>query len=457
MDAGQLVAWSAVGAAILFGFVVLAVLDSRRTVAAWLVGGAGALVGVQVEGAHVCTILTVVWLLFTHPTGGNRQVLRSVVLLGSAAALASTVFVGDLVNSKTLALQLLALAVTAVIIAVRAGPEDFAPMLRGVLLICTLGATVALLQVVGVIPTELWHTEISSIGRPAGIWPEPDWVGLYSALGLVLAWRLDLGTLIRTAALSINGLAFVLAFARAAWLALAVSIALIGLARFFAKRHQGKAQVKGRSQAVAVLIVVALCALAASPSLRADLGRRLGTLVASTAEDVSGQARMQQIEGMLYLADSAAPFGHGLSASGRVGVSGILTLTGQARNNVGSNWILALWVDGALLAVPLILFMLYFAARGAALLPGQLLVVVLVNSLFSNGFFMPITWLCLGLTMLAVQQRPIPPVRRPPPVRLTPVEQQRRRLAALATARAAALPAPALPAAAPALPVAAQQ
>lgn len=424
VNADELMPMVLFGSALFAGLVLLVVLGSRRTVAGWLVGGAGVLMGAQVGGVHVFTIATVVWVLFT-PKGRHDRDGRALLLVGSAVLLSTSVLFGDLVNSRTLALQLVALAFNAAMIAVRAEAQDVAAMLRGALVVITVGGVVGLLQVFGVIPLELWHINVSSIGRPTGIWPEPDWMGLMGALGLVLAWRLPLAPLTRVVCLSVSGASFVLAFARAAWVALAVCVVVALVAGALSRRRE-KVAGRGRVLAVVVLLVVGVVGLTASPELRSDLGRRVDSLTSSAAGDVSGQARVQQIEGLLFLSESALPFGHGLSASGRVGVSGRLLLSGDSPNNVASNWILALWVDGALLALPLIGFLLYFALRGVRLLPGQLLVVVLVNSLFSNAVFMPVAWLVLGLAMQALER----PKRQAPirPERLDPVERDRRRL-----------------------------
>jgi hypothetical protein len=392
----QLSQWLALGALVLLGLLVLWVLDSRRIVAAYLVGGTGVLMDVQVGRVHAFTIATLLWLACTKPVGGRRWI--PALTLGTAAGLLSvTVLFGDLVNSRTLALQLMAFSITAGSLYLRSDAEDARAMLRGAFYTITAGAVVGLLQVAGVIQIELWHTQVSSIGRPVGIWPEPDWMGLMGALGLLLAWRLPLSQLMRTVALSVNGLAFVLAFARAAWVALAVTVIVVVVTQLIASRRAERA--RGRGSAVLVLLLVAVVLLVANPDLRSDLGRRLDTLTAGAEDDVSGQARVLQTRALLFLADSAFPFGHGLSASGRVGVTGDLFLQVSSVNNVASNWLLGMWVDGALLALPLIVFLAYVALRELHRLEGQLLLVVLLNSLWSNAVFMPVTWLCLGLAM----------------------------------------------------------
>lgn len=407
MAADDLTLAGTVLAGALLGLVVLFVLRDRRLVAAYLVGGTGALVGAQIASVHLFTAAIGLWLLFTRPAA-SRQWLRVLLLMTVAGMLVTTVLFGDLVNSPTLALQLLALTGSASLIALGADARDGEAMLRAALAVITVGALVGLGQMAGIVPIETWHVEVSALGRPTGIWPEPDWLGLLAAVGVVLAWRLPLGPWLRTVALTVNSAGVVLSFARAAWVALAVSVAVLVVTRMFARRRASAPDRGGRGRGLVVLLLLGVLALAVSPELRSDLGRRVDTLTGQSTEDVSGQARLQQTRALLYLADTAAPFGHGLSASGRVGVSGALLIGVQSPNNVGSNWMISLWVDGALLALPLILFMLIFALRGTVEPPGQALLLVLVNSLFSNGFFQPITWLLLGLTMAALAPRPSP-------------------------------------------------
>jgi hypothetical protein len=103
---------------------------------------------------------------------------------------------------------------------------------------------------------------------------------------------------------------------------------------------------------------------------------------------------------LLRLAETAPLYGHGISASGRVDVHGNLIFGTVSENNVSSNWILAMWVDGKLLALPLITLLLVVAALRAGTIPGQLLVIALANSIFSNATYVPIVWALLGLVSI---------------------------------------------------------
>ncbi len=393
---------AAIYAALALALVLFAVSKSRRQLCAQLVGGSGALIAVQVGSVHVWSAAVLLWLVFTR-SSDSRQWPRVLSLAGAVVLLMTTVLHGDLVNSATLALQLAALAGGGALIALRAQPRDVDAMMRAALVVITIGSLIGLLQVVGVVPIDTWHSDISTIGRPLGIWPEPDWLGLMAAVGVLLSWHLEVSPKLRVAAFVINIAAVALSFARAAWVALALAIVATVIAQLFSRQRRTETR-KGRRAAVVTLLVATLLGLAASPVLREDLARRVETLTSATAseDDISGRARILQTESLLQLAETAAPFGHGLSAAGRVGVSGALYLKAESGNDVASNWVLGLWVDGAYLAVPLILFLVLFALRGSAIPAGQMLLLVLINNLFSNALFQPVTWMLLGLTMLAL-------------------------------------------------------
>ena len=116
-------------------------------------------------------------------------------------------------------------------------------------------------------------------------------------------------------------------------------------------------------------------------------------------------ARNQQLESLWHL-ESIAPWnGLGISASGRVGVSGDITWIGQADNNVASNWVLGWWVDGKLLAVPLIALFVCAALIRANRVSGRILLLVLISSLFSNALYIPIAWLALGACLVSDRAR----------------------------------------------------
>jgi O-antigen ligase len=360
---------------------------------AWLTGLTGGLVAVQIANVHVFTIVTFLWFLTVVRQKRGSWGPASAILV-SVLPIALTVVVGDLVGNHLLAFQLLALAANTGMISAKSNFHDRRRMLFGVLTSSTVAACVALLQVSGTLPAQLWHRDISTLGRPTGIYPEPDWLGLFAAIGTILAWRLvDPRAKVRYVLLALNLTALVLAFARAAWVGLAASVIAFLILGLFSRR-----QARGGAVAACVFVtVLAAAGLALAPTVRADLAGRVQSIFIHDANDISGRARVQQIEGLTRLAGTAPWYGHGLSASGRVGVSGVYDAA--STNDVGSNWILAFWVDAKVLALPFVLLLVIATARTARSIPGQMLVLLLVNDLFSNATFFPIMWLALGLAL----------------------------------------------------------
>ncbi|MCR2764223.1 O-antigen ligase family protein [Microbacterium sp. zg.B48] len=386
--------------------VVVLTLRRSQQITALLVGVSAGLVAVQVVRIHVFTIVVLLWLIASRKPGRSR-VTSAILLAAAALLLASTAFIGDLVNSATLGLQLIALAASAIVIMVRSNESDRAAMLMGLLAVISFSSLAALLQVVGVVPTELWHVSVSALGRPTGIYPEPDWLGMFAAVGVVLAWRIPMVRSARVILLSLNVAAVVLAFARAAWVGLAAA-AIIGLLAYLTRNRKARSKSRGRSgrfAALAAVSTVAAVALVMNESLRRDLLVRVASLFGSDPTDISGQARIRQTNALIELATDIPIWGHGISASGRVSVWGVIDVHNETANNVASNWLLAMWVDGAWFAVPLIVLFIVTAWRGWRTTAGLSLILVLVNSMFSNATYFPVTWLLLGLTMAEMQAR----------------------------------------------------
>jgi O-antigen ligase len=383
----------------LLALVVIWTYRNGRMCLTFLVGATAGLVGIQVFRVHLFTIVVLAWVLYRGGlvnTTGLRRALLMIIPIGS---LAITSLIGDLVNSDTLVLQLLALSASAALVMIFSTEADRRHMLGGLLATTTISSLVALLQVVKIIPIETWHLSVSSLGRPIGLYPEPDWLGMFAGIGMVMAWRMPIGKWTRTAAVTINAAAFILAFARAAWIAVAVAVALTVLVGWFADRRRPMTRARGRGGAVFLLSIAAACVLLFMPQLVGDLSTRLGGTLQAKSEDVSAQARVRQIDGLLRLADMAPFYGHGLSSAGRVGVWGDVDLTSEVENNVATNWVLGLWVDGKYLAIPLIALLVLTALRNCRTIQGQALVVVLVSSIFSNATFSPEMWLLLGLCL----------------------------------------------------------
>lgn len=378
-----------VGAAVLL-VVALTSVDARRGLAV-VVGVTGGLQTAQIAGGvHVFCLAVALWLLL----GPLRERRRPSVRLDAsllpplcAGLLACTALTGALVNSPTVAVQLMLLATTAALLAVFADGRDVRAALQGLFLVTTYASAVGLLQYGGVLPHELFEGQ----NRPIGIYLEPDWLGMFSGIGLVLSFYVRHAT-VRYVAAVVNLGAVLLAAARAAWIAVAL-VAVVGV--LLARLVPADERPRGAWRLGAVAAVAGAVMLLAVPELATFLLSRLEG--ASTADlDVSARARQQQLTSLREL-EAIAPWnGLGLSASGRVGVSGRITYIGQADNSVASNWILGWWVDGKLLALPLIALFIGAAVVAARRVSGRVLLLVLISSLFSNALYIPVAWLALG-------------------------------------------------------------
>ena len=394
-------------AAVALGVVAALTHPGRRNILAFLLGVSAGLVAVQVFKVHLFTLVAVAWIFLPGRTRNRGSFKLVVALLAAALLLASTALPGDLVNSPTLGLQLLGLAGSAALVALTSMRKDVTAILWGLLAVSTVGSAVGVLQVFQVIPMDLWHLHVSSIGRPTGIYPEPDWLGMFSGVGVLLSWRLSMSRPAKVAFFLPNIIVFVLAMARASWIALVVCVAAASVASIVHRFRGSTVTVptgprRGRRAAVVVASVAAIAALAAVPQLHEDVTARASTMLGTVQDDdISGQARIRQNDSLFELARSIPVYGHGLSAAGRVGVWGQINTVGESQNNVASNWVLGMWVDGAFFAVPLIVFLIGLALMRVRSIPGQLLLFTLVCSLFSNAVFFPVTWLLVGLAMIA--------------------------------------------------------
>ena len=392
--------------AILVAVVVFAIIllttRSRRQILGFLVGASAGLIAAQIFQVHVFTILVILWAILSPRESRKLFPLQAVMIIVAAAVLASTALFGQLVNNANLGLQLLAFAISAAILVVTASARDAQTMLYGLLSMTSLASMFGGLQVVGIAPNDAWHLDVSALGRPTGFYPEPDWLGMFSGIGLVLAWRLPLKRSLRMTLITVNAAAWVLAFARAGWVAMIAS-SLFAFTIFVIVRHRSlpsshSRKPSGRLAASLLTVVGGLIAVFSVPQLQDDLMRRLSRTLTVSDGDISAQARVLQNNGLQYLADTAPWYGWGLSSSGRVGVSGRLQY-GVSDNNLGSNWLISMWVDGAWLSLPLIALLVLAFVLAAPTVQGQLLLLVLLNSFFSNATFQPITWLLVGLCL----------------------------------------------------------
>jgi O-antigen ligase len=374
---------------------------ARLVVVPTLIGISAGLFSVQIANIHLFTPLAAAWFLARAGRGEVRLRWRVIALPVVCVPIAITVFLGDLVVNPNLALQLLALALSGAFLVAGWTADLRRPILLGLLTSTTASSLLGLLQVAKVVPTDLWHVDVSALGRPTGFYPEPDWLGMYAGVGALLSWRLQLSPKTRIVIVLINLSALVLAFARAAWLGFAVAGALAIVLWLLARKGQepllgnGKT---GRLRAIVMTLGALVVAVTVLPELRRDLLARLSSTLTAHSTDISAQARVEQNRTLAALADSAPWYGHGLSASGRVGVSGIF-YSAESANSVASNWVLGFWVDSAWLAVPFFALVLLLIVVSLRRVEGSLLLVVVVSSFFSNAFFQPVLWTLLALVL----------------------------------------------------------
>jgi hypothetical protein len=408
-------------ALLVLGLAMLALVAESEDRSRIAVGMAAAMpiASVAVAGKRVQVFTALALVVVARQAVARKQEALAplaTALFGAMALLAMTAVFGDLVRDRAMGILLMSYCVAALAIA-RFGATQVArqQLEKAFVFTVAAGCGYALLQVIHVLPGPLVHQDISIIGRPSAWFIEPDWLGLFAAVALVLSLSLPLSTRTRACVAALCASGVVLSFARAAWLAL-VAAALVAACRrvFRAVASDGGAALTARRRlrAIALPLITVAFVVVVSPTVRNDLARRASTFLptsSSASSDVSGRARQQQTSTMLSFAASAPWYGHGLSSAGRVGVSGKLDDALHRKNNIGSNWILSFWTDGKLLAVPAIVVLLLIAYKSRTYVEGACLFIILVNSLFSNAFLFPITWLMIGLCLARLRANAIAP------------------------------------------------
>jgi hypothetical protein len=388
---------------------VVAKLENPSAPLAALVGATAGFQTAQVASIHAFCFAVGLWLVIGAWRRPRDRIRYGwpLLVVACAALLASTVLTGSMVNSKLVAIQLLLLASTSACLIAFGSTEDVRPFLLGLLTVTSLACVAAIAQYAGVLPYKIYL----GTHRPIGFYSEPDWLGMFAAVGLMIAFRTRVGWL-RTPLVFLHVIVLLLAAARAAWLAVIV-VAIIGyaVAKVTRKSATMKTEpLRGGFRMVLGAAVVVLIALAVSPDLSDQLQARISGVSGGQTE-VGAMARQQQNNSLLELNSLAPATGLGLSASGRVGVSGRIAYIGTSKNNIASNWLLGWWVDGGVLAIPIILLFLGAAARRVTVTSGLLLGIVLVSSLFSNATLIPISWLALAMCLM----RTTPADPDPPP------------------------------------------
>lgn len=380
------------------GYSALISSRGRRNIS-FLIGAASGLEGVQILGFHLATILVMIWLALFRRSRPTRDRWSLAIAL-AAAVLASTVFTGALVNDRRTGIQLLALALSASVLARYSTLSDRIYAVRGLLATCTVASLTAVAQYAHLLPGRIFEGAV----RPRGIYAEPDFMGIFAAIGFLIAINSRLSPRRQLLLVGVNLGALVMSGARAAWLAVGLFMLATVIATLYSADTTPNPRRRQRRLVLGVTLAAGLSLLLLSPSLRHAAGTRIAGAIGSH-QDVSANARQLQTRSLLLMAHQAPWYGSGLSASGHVGVSGIIA-TGPTSNNVASNWILGWWVDGKVLALPLILVLCFLVAFRRRRLGAQVLFLLLINNLFSNTSLFPVEWLAVALAAASPRELP---------------------------------------------------
>jgi hypothetical protein len=371
----------AIAAGVLLVGAFLATYKHGTKVLSFVIGAAAALILVQFNGVHLYTLLVILYVAISKHTR-TRIMGRLILLVAAAAIFASTVWFGALVRTDGLAIQLMLLSTTTALFVLRSADYELMIARLGLLTAVTLGSLTAIAQAIGILPEQLFQLANAELERPSGFYPEPDWLGLFSAAGLVLAVTTkSLRMRTQVALIAINAAGVMLSSARAAFLSLAV------VALWAAKRSLA---IVGLGGSVLALIVFPV----EVETLLSRLSSALG------AGDHATRTRLNQFDGLLSLVETAPFYGHGITASGRVNGLGQIDYSSNTVGTTGSNWLLSVLGEGMLLAVPVIILLAVLAFFGNARLGSGLVLLVLVNSLFSNAMYFPLTWFAIALALV---------------------------------------------------------
>lgn len=390
-------------------FLILYISKTTGPFMAFCVGASAALPVAQVGGIHAFTMIAVLYVILTGLTFRARIRRRQAMLMLAAGGVALTAIWGELVISSSLALQLIAMATVAALLTLTMTPAHLLKAAGGFIAVASASAFVAALQAIGLLPAQLLQLEDAELHRPSGFYPEPDWLGLYCAGAVVLLFRVKLSPLIRILAVALNLFGVAYASARAAIVGLLVVAAVALIRSVLRKRSLRNKRTQKANRLVVMAVAVSSIGFVLLQPVQTELlVSRVLSSISSTDRDSAAEVRILQVQGMMELAESAPWYGNGLSAQGRVGGHGDVIYEDGVENTTASNWIVGLWGDAKIFSIPFIAFLLWACLRSKVPLGGRdLLILVLVNSLFSNALFFPVTWfaLALGLTALAVKPR----------------------------------------------------
>ncbi|WP_141399273.1 O-antigen ligase family protein [Curtobacterium sp. 'Ferrero'] len=346
---------------------------------------------------HVFTILVLLAFLMLW---SRRRLSSSATLLGfallSCIALVdlSLLWPNDAVN-PLLAVQFALLGLSALVLALAAGPMQVKWVYRGVLFGASASSLAAVLQQFRIVKSELW-LDSSGLARPTGLVGEPDWAGFFAACAILLLIRgvMRKGSL-WWLLLAVNSGAVVFCLARASWLAMTISFCVLVIAKM-TRRRSAYPLIVGRQLVLMGSLVLALV-LVVDATFREVVQNRILSIFSPEHRDLNAVYRQQQLDGLWTLVRSAPWHGLGLSSSARVSSTGIIGVDGS--NSVATNWVLGLLADAGVLAWPLFVVLVVIALRRVQSVGAQLFVMVAVNSLFSNLLFSPVMWLAIAFAL----------------------------------------------------------
>lgn len=380
-----------IGGCLLVGIVC----SSRRrlSILAGLAGASSVMMTWQLGGLHYFTLSCALLLLLGKP---RRLPPTFVLIVVFAALAAASVLVGKYVTQPSAALQLIGLSFSATILVSILDGKLAVIFMRGMVSVTTASCVVATAELLGVISYGHFALETAENHRPSGLFPEPDWLGYSSLVGLILLVRADLAP--RRAMLPLSLLHFgvlVSASARAALLGLLVVLVVLLAQSLLAV---GRNVFLRRLAATIFLSVMVLPVVV--PAQVALFAERLVAAGDTTRGNVG--YRYSQIVGLKDLALSAPWYGNGLTSSGRIDGYGNFVSGPDLAGTAGSNLFWSLVGDAGVAGLGLICLVGLVAFRARQSVGGLLLIATLVNAQFSNNFYFPAFWACLALAGLGL-------------------------------------------------------
>ena len=378
-------------------FAILLILSTSKKKSGNLIlgaaiGASGGLPYFQIFNLHGFTILCFLFILKKH-NRENGQTVRTHYLFFSCVLMALTSLWGDLVNNRLLSIQLLLLSLSAIIVVTKSDKYDIRNIIYGFVVIQTISSVFAFGQVFRLIPGLYYDTAFSG-GRPTGLHLEPDWLGIYSSCALIILLTKNFVFRIKSLLIILNTFALIFSGCRGAWVSLVIVLIIFLFIKFV--RGVNDSSLRKTKNKFKQILPLLFFIVLLEESIRLLISERVNGLF-SNSVDISAKARILQNETMLNLIKEGQIYGHGLSASGNIGVLGGLSVNGT--NSVGSNWALTLLVDCGIFAMPFFLLLIYVVFKNKTLTGLLVFLNIMSNALISNVFYQPIFWLFLALAM----------------------------------------------------------